>query len=322
MKLIPLFIPLILLFISCSQDQNNKTLTLAHSLPVTHPVHQGIEVFKKELHQLSKGKLNVKIYPDSQLGDEREALELLQIGSLSMTKVSASTLVNFVPEYGVLNIPYIFKNKTHKFKVLEGEIGKSLLEKGNDKWLRGLCFFDAGSRCFYTSKKPIKSAVDVTGLKIRVMNDPVAVKTVKALSGSPTPMAYGELYTALQQGVVDGAENNIPSFVSSRHFEICKYYSFDEHTSMPDVLIMGTKSLERLSAEEKEWVFKAAKISAEAQKGFWEASEKEGLAILEKEGVQLFYPEKKDFTLKTTSVLDSFTDPKIKELIEAIQNVN
>ena len=126
MRFIHLFIPLILLIISCSQDQNNKTLTLAHSLPVTHPVHQGIEVFKKELYQLSNGKLNVKIYPDSQLGDEREALELLQIGSLSMTKVSASTLVNFVPEYGVLNIPYIFKNKTHKFRVLEGKIGKSL----------------------------------------------------------------------------------------------------------------------------------------------------------------------------------------------------
>ncbi|NIJ46246.1 tripartite ATP-independent transporter DctP family solute receptor [Wenyingzhuangia heitensis] len=309
-----------LLCLSCSKTTQEKTLTLAHSLPISHPVHKGIVVFQQELKKLSKGKLDVKIYPDGQLGDEREALELLQIGSISMTKVSAATMANFVPEYGAVSIPYIFRDKEHCFKVLEGEIGKTLLQKGDDRWLRGLCFYDAGSRSFYTTSKPIESAEDVKGLKIRVMNDPTAVKMVSALGGSPTPMAYGELYTALQQGVVDGAENNIPSFVTSRHFEVCKYYSYDEHTYIPDVLIMGTKTLNRLTNQEKEWVYSAAKTSAQAQKKFWENSVNEGLKVLKEAGVQIYRPDKTPFRDQTKSIIEEFKNKSFGNLVEAIQN--
>lgn len=309
-----------LLMASCSELKETKTLTLAHSLPISHPVHKGIVVFQQELKQLSNGKLNVKIYPDGQLGGEREALELLQIGSVAMTKVSAATMANFVPEYGAVSIPYIFRDKEHCFNVLEGEVGKTLLEKGDDRWLRGLCFYDAGARSFYTVKKPVESATDVQGLKIRVMNDPTAVKMVSALGGSPTPMAYGELYTALQQGVVDGAENNIPSFVTSRHFEVCKYYSFDQHTYIPDVLIMGTKTLDRLSDQEKEWVYSAARKSAQAQKKFWEESVSEGLKVLKDAGVEIYNPDKEAFRNKTKEIIEEFKKKSFGNLVEAIQN--
>lgn len=307
-------------FFSCSQLSETKTLTLAHSLPISHPVHKGIVVFQQELEKMSNGKLKVKIYADGQLGGEREALELLQIGSISMTKVSAATMANFVPEYGVVSIPYIFRDKEHCFKVLEGPVGDVLLEKGDERWLRGLCFYDAGSRSFYTAKKPIESVEDVKGLKIRVMNDPTAIKMVSALGGSATPMAYGELYTALQQGVVDGAENNIPSFVTSRHFEVCKYYSYDQHAYIPDVLIVGTKTLDRLTDQEKEWVYASAKKSAQAQKKFWENSVREGLEVLKEAGVEIYHPKKEGFREKTKSVIAGFKDESFVKLIDAIQN--
>ncbi|MDO6737990.1 TRAP transporter substrate-binding protein [Wenyingzhuangia sp. 2_MG-2023] len=310
----------IFLLVACSDLTGTKTLTLAHTLPISHPVHKGIVVFQKELAKISEGNLNVKIFPDGQLGGERETLELLQIGSISMTKVSAATMANFVPEYGAVSIPYVFKDLEHCHRVLEGAVGEILLEKGTERWLRGLCFYDAGSRSFYTAKKPIKTAEDVKGLKIRVMNDPTAIKMVSALGGSATPMAYGELYTALQQGVVDGAENNIPSFVTSRHFEVCKYYSLDQHTYIPDVLIIGTKTLSRLSEQEKAWVFSAAKKSVEAQKKFWQESVSEGLQILKEAGVEIYEPNKDEFREKTKSLMGGFKEESFVKLVKAIKN--
>ena len=168
---------LIILFISaasCEKKDNTKVLYLAHSLPQTHPVHKGILEFKKALEKKSNTKLKVKIFPDAQLGSEREVLELLQIGSVAATKVSAATLSNFVPEYHLLGIPYLFKDKQHQFDVLEGPIGRSILEKGSKFWLRGLCYYDAGSRSFYTSNKAIRTPEDLKGLKIRVMNNQMA----------------------------------------------------------------------------------------------------------------------------------------------------
>ena len=232
---------LIFVMASCKQESDTKVLYLAHSLPQTHPVHKGILEFQKALELNSKGTLKVKIFPDAQLGSEREVLELLQIGSVAATKVSAATLSNFVPEYHLLGIPYLFRDKEHQFNVLEGPVGKSILAKGSKFWLRGLCYYDAGSRSFYTSEKAIRTPDDLKGLKIRVMNNQMAINMVNSMGGSATPLSYSELYTAIQQGVVDGAENNPPSFVSSNHYEISKYYTLDQHSSVPDVLLIGTK---------------------------------------------------------------------------------
>lgn len=256
----------LLAFISCKENKGVNTLYLAHTLPQSHPVHKGIVEFQKAIHEKSNGKLEIKIFPDGQLGSEREVLELIQIGSVAITKVSAATLSNFVPEYQVFEIPYLFRDEDHKFSITEGNVGKSILEKGSKFWLRGLCYYDAGSRNFYTSKKAIRTPKDLKGLKIRVMNSQMAINMVSSLGGSPTPMAYGELYTAIQQGVVDGAENNWPSYVSSNHFEVSKYYTVDEHSSVPDVLVIGTKYWDKLSEQEKIWIQEAADESVETQK--------------------------------------------------------
>ncbi|MWW23762.1 DctP family TRAP transporter solute-binding subunit [Algibacter wandonensis] len=307
---------------SCKKDDDIKMMYLAHTLPQTHPVHKGILEFQKALNAKSGGKIQIKIFPDGQLGSEREALELLQIGSVAVTKVSAATLSNFVPEYHILGIPYLFKDKQHQYDVLEGEVGKSILEKGSKFWLRGLCYYDAGSRSFYTSNKAIRKPEDLKGLKIRVMNNQMAINMVEALGGSPTPMAYGELYTAIQQGVVDGAENNPPSFVSSNHYEVSKYYTLDQHSSVPDVLLIGTKFWEKLTAEEKQWVQEAADESSQAEKVFWQNSVEESMATARKAGVEIIIPDKSLFQEQSKSVLEAFVKdhPEMSEIINKIKN--
>jgi tripartite ATP-independent transporter DctP family solute receptor len=307
--------------VSCSEIRDQKVLYFAHSLPITHPVHKGILDMQKFVNEKSGGKLQIKIFPDGQLGTEREVLELLQIGSIAMTKVSAASMSNFAPEYKVMGVPYLFRDSEHLFSVLEGEVGKELLEGGTEYLLRGLCFYDAGSRSFYTKRKPIQAPDDLKGLKIRVMNDQMSVDMVNTLGASATPMAYGELYTALQQNVVDGAENNIPSFVTSNHYEVCKYYSFDQHSMVPDVVVIGTKFWDTLSDQEKEWLHSAASESVEKQKQYWQETVKENMEVLKKAKVEFNYPEKESFTSKSSPVMERLMeDPKMKEYIEKIKS--
>jgi len=311
---------LTVLLFSCSDFQDKKTLYFAHSLPTSHPVHRGILDMQKYLDEYSGGKLQIKIFPDGQLGTEREVLELLQIGSIAITKVSAGSMSNFAPDYRVTSIPYLFRDNEHLYTVLEGEVGKQLLEGGSEYLLRGLCFYDAGSRSFYSKKKTINTTDDLTGMKIRVMNDQMAVDMVNTLGGSATPMAYGELYTALQQNVVDGAENNIPSFVTSNHYEVCKNYTFDQHTMVPDVVVIGTKFWNLLSDTEKKWLQSAADASVINQRKYWQETVKKNMVVLKKANVQFIYPDKSEFAEKSRPVLERMMkDPKMKVLIEKIK---
>jgi len=308
-----------LLFSSCSSVSDTKVLYFAHSLPISHPVHKGILDMQKLVHEKSGGTVQIKVFPDGQLGSEREVLELLQIGSIAITKVSAASMSNFAPEYQITSIPYLFRDSEHLFKVLEGEVGRYLLDGGSEYLLRGLCFYNAGSRSFYTKSKPVNTPADLEGLKIRVMSDQMSVDMVNTLGGSATPMSYGELYTALQQNVVDGAENNIPSFVTSNHYEVCKNYTFDQHTMVPDVVVVGTKFWNLLNDQEKSWVQDAANESVTNQKQYWEETVKENMKVLKAAGVNFIYPDKTPFVEKSGPVLlRMMKDPKMKTLIEKI----
>lgn len=310
-----------LMLSACSNFQDKKTLYFAHSLPTTHPVHMGILDMQKFLNEKSDGKLQIKIFPDAQLGSEREVLELLQIGSVAMTKVSAASMSNFAPEYQVTSIPYLFRDRAHLFEVLEGEVGKQLLESGSEYLLRGLCFYDAGARSFYTKAKTVNAPTDLTGMKIRVMNDQMSVNMVNTLGGSATPMAYGELYTALQQNVVDGAENNIPSFVTSNHYEVCKNYTFDEHTMVPDVVVVGTKFWNQLNDTEKKWLQEAADESVAMQKKYWQQTVEKNMEVLKAANVNFIYPDKAPFVEKAKAVMEEMMqDPEMKLIIEKIQS--
>ena len=309
----------LLIPISCAERRSVKTIRLAHGLDINHPVHNAMVYLGKRLEAKSDGSLKVIIYPSGQLGAERECLELLQIGSLDITKVSAAVLENFIPEYKVLSIPYVFENKQHAFRVFDGPVGNQMLLLGERYKLRGLTFYDAGSRSFYTKEQTIDSPRDLEGLKIRVQKSNMAVAMVNLLGGAPTPISWGELYTALQQGVVDGAENNLPSFYTSKHYEVCKYYSMNEHTAVPDVLLVGMDSWKRYNRQERDWILEAAKESAIFQRKLWEESERESLDAIIKAGVEVSYPDKALFEEKTKSINKLFeNEPQVLNLIQAI----
>jgi tripartite ATP-independent transporter DctP family solute receptor len=273
------------------------------------------------LFDISSGRMRVDIYPSGQLGQERELIELLQIGSLAMTKVSTAPLEAFVPDMKIFGIPYVFRDHEHSWKIYSGPIGKKLLLAGEKYFLRGMCYYDAGSRSFYTKEKPVNSPLDLEGLKIRVMKSNVAVQMVQALGGSPTPIPWGELYTSLQQGVVDGAENNPPSFYFSRHYEVCKYYSIDEHTSVPDILLMSTVVWNSLSVAEQKWLQQAVDESVVYQKKVWKESSDESLRKVQEAGVEIIYPDKAPFQAAVQEMHEAYKGTSLYELIIEIQAV-
>ncbi len=237
-----------------------------------------------------------------------------------MTKVSAAVLENFAPKMKILGMPYLFRDKQHTYDVLDGAIGQELLDDGEQFWLKGLGYYDAGSRSFY-SKKPINKPSDLKGLKMRVMESVSAMKMVRSFGGSPTPISWGELYTSLQQGVVDGAENNPPSFYLSRHYEVCKYYTLDEHTVIPDVLVGSTHFWNSLTDQEKKWVKQAVKNSVKHQRTLWDAAEKEALSEVKKAGVEIIKPNKALYSEMVQPMYDEVkNDPITYELIQRIKN--
>jgi tripartite ATP-independent transporter DctP family solute receptor len=313
-----------LLLLSCEPDKKAaNSIKLAHGLGVTHPVHEAMVYMADLVAKKSDGKLTLEIYPSSQLGSEKQCLELLQIGSLGMTKVSAAVMENFSPDLRVLGYPYLFRDDEHRFKVYDGAIGKQLLSGSEKYWLKGLTYFDAGNRSFYTKNTPIDKPEDLQGLKVRVMQSPTAIEMVKTFGGSPTPISWGELYTALQQGVVDGAENNLPSFYSSKHYEVCKFLSLDEHTSVPDILAISTIVWDKLKDSEKKWITEAAEEATVYQHKLWKEAEQEALEEVEKAGVEVSYPDKSLFEEKSESMLKALKekDEHLYQLAQQIKKV-
>ena len=310
---------LFFIFSACKTEDETKVIKLAHGLDVNHSVHKAMIKMANDLSEISDGKLTIEIYPSQQLGTERECLELLQIGSLDMTKVSVGVLENFAPKMKVFGLPFLFRDRAHSFSVLDGDIGKRLLADGEKYWLKGLGYYDAGSRSFYTKDRPINTPDDLIGLKVRVMESVTAMDMVNSLGGSPTPISWGELYTSLQQGVVDGAENNPPSFYLSRHYEVCKYYSLDEHTVLPDVLIVGTHFWDELSSEEQNWLQKAVDNSVVYQRKLWKEAENKALEEVQKAGVTIIRPDKKLFEAKVQNLYEKYKDNK--EIYTLIQQI-
>jgi len=297
-----------------------RILKLAHGLNTQHPVHKTMVYLAEQLEKSSDGKLIVQIFPSEQLGNEKECIEALQLGYLAMTKTSTGPMEGFVPRIKIFGLPYVFRDSAHFWKFALGDIGKELLAEGQDKGLKGLCYYDAGARSFY-AKKPINTPADLKGLKIRVMSSIMAMKMVKTMGGSPTPISYGELYSSLDSGVVDAAENNPPSFDTSRHFEICKYYSLDEHVRLPDMLVISTRVWESLDAEQQKLLQAAVDDSVTYGRKLWVEAEKASLEIVKAGGVEIIYPDKTLFQKAVEPMWKEFKDTEIGPLIQQIQEI-
>jgi tripartite ATP-independent transporter DctP family solute receptor len=295
-------------------------LKLGHGLDISHPVHKAMVFMAERVKEKSGGRMEVQIFPSEQLGNEKECIEALQLGYLAMTKTSSAPLEGFVPQMQVFGIPYLFRDSDHLWKVLNGPIGKRILLAGESKRLRGLCYYDAGARSFY-AKKEINSPADLSGMKIRVQNSIMSMKMVQAMGGSPTPVPWGELYTALDQGVVDGAENNSPSFRTSRHYEVCPYYCLDEHTCLPDILVISTRVWSRLSVEQQRILQEAADESVQYQRKIWAEAELKDLETVQQRGAKIVRPDKAAFRESVRPVWEEFDGTEVGELISQIQEV-
>lgn len=303
-----------------------RVLRVAHALPTSHPVHLGIEFMARRAGELSGGRLRLDVFPAEQLGNETQCLEQAQAGTLAITKVSAGAIGNFVTSYRVFSLPYLFRDADHMWHVLEGPVGQSLLDMlavGNDgasSGLRGLAFYDSGSRNFYAAT-PILSPSDLRGLKVRVMSDAVAMDAIQAMGAAATPIPWGELYTSLQQGVVDAAENNPPTLVSSRHYEVSRHYSMTHHMRVPDVLVASSRVWDTLSPEEQGWIQQAAEESVAVQRQLWDEGTEAALAELEQLGVTIHEVDTAPFRDATAPVVAKYRHGVIDDLVRQIEAV-
>jgi len=303
----------------CKGKSDVTVLKLAHSLDIKHPVHHALMFLARRVKEKSNGKMRIDVYPTEQLGSERDCIEHVQLGILAMTKTSSGPMEGFVPAIRVFGLPYLFRDSEHMWKVFEGPIGKELLAAGESKGLKGLCFYDAGARSFYTTDKKIETPADLAGMKIRVLKSEMSMRMIRAMGGSATPIDWGELYTSLQQGVVDGAENNPPSYYTSRHYEITRYFSLDEHLRLPDILVISPRIWKQLSPEARGILTEAVAESVAYQRELWKKMELKALAEVEKAGVTVIRPDKKPFRDKVQSLWAEFEGTEVGELAKRIQ---
>lgn len=219
----------------------------------------------------SNGELTLKLYAGSQLGSERDTLELATFGGIDINRVALAPLNSIEPLTSIPALPFIFNNVAHMRAAMDGAPGRAVLASLEKHGLIGLCYYDSGARSFYNTKKPIRTPDDMRGMKLRVQNSDLYLALVKALGANPTPMPLGEVYQSLVQGVIDGAENNWPSYYEGRHFEVAKYYSLTRHVIAPEVLVMSAQSWRRLSAKQQEIIQQAAVESVPLMRKLWDA---------------------------------------------------
>lgn len=263
------------------QDENaldspgRIVLRLADEQMAGYPTVHGDEAFARLVGEYSGGRIKVEVYPQAQLADEKGALELVQAGKIDFARVSVSSLVPFQPLLEVFRMPYLYRDADHRWKVLEGEIGHYFLDSMTEEGLVGLVYYDTGARSFYNSEKPIRTVEDIKGMRIAIEDSDLMFCIVQALDAVPVPLSFGDFYDALQNGAVDGAENGLPSYGSSSHHEVARYYSVDEHIRVPNMVVASKISLDKLSAEDQEIIRKAAKESQAVELAAWAAYAKE-----------------------------------------------
>ncbi|MHC4122857.1 MAG: TRAP transporter substrate-binding protein [Planctomycetota bacterium] len=305
--LILLLLSISVLVNGCGKTEkgNKIILKVASVLPADHPSSEALEFFSKRLAEISKGKIEVRLFLNSQLGKESETIEMCQAGNLEMVFMSVAPLTQFIPELNALSMPFIFRDSQHMYKVVDGPIGKHFSQKLNAINLETLCFFDSGSRNIMTKKGPINRPEDLKGMKIRVMSAPLMVATIEALGASAIPMNQGEVYTALQTGVLDGWENNPPTTLSFKMYETgCIYYAHTKHLMVSDLLLINRKLYEALDDQTRAYINTVAKEATLKQRELWQQSEQKTIKKLEELGMKFNKVDKTIFSQRVDNVYE------------------
>jgi tripartite ATP-independent transporter DctP family solute receptor len=297
---------------------------LSDNQPGDYPTTIGDNKFAELVKERTGGRIQIDVYHSAQLFDEKSAIEQIQLGGLAFCRVNAQPLSDFTPALGVLSLPYIFRDEDHLWKVLNGPVGQEILDEMEADSMIGLVYYDSGSRSFYNSKREVKSPEDMKGLKIRVQESKLMMGLVSALGASPTPMSYGEVFTGLQSGTIDGAENNWPSYYSTSHYEVARYFTLDHHTRTPEVLCMSKAVWDTLSEEDRKIIKEAAVESQAIQRSSWKEYEAKSIDAIRNGGKNTI-TEVADVTewQKAVESVYSTIDlgPKRDEYIQKIQEV-
>jgi tripartite ATP-independent transporter DctP family solute receptor len=292
--------------------------------PEGYPTVEAVEEMGKELAKDTSGRLSVQMYASMQLGGEKEAIEQAQVGAIALARVSVGTLGPVIPDLNVLNLPFLFRSTEHAEKVLDGAIGQELLDKVTNNPtanMVGLCWMDAGARNMYDTKRPIKDMADLKGLKMRVMGNPMFVDMMNDLGGNGVPMGYDQVFTSLQTGVIDGAENNTPSFVYDNHYQVAKYYTLTEHLIVPEMLVFSKPIWKKLSKDDQALVRKLARQAQMRERVLWNVYQDKAIAKMKEAGIQIItVKDKAPFQAAVKPVWDKYA-PQFADLIKRIQAV-
>ena len=292
--------------------------------PLGYPTVEAVVRMGKKLEAATNGRLSIQMYPSMQLGGEKEMIEQAQVGALQIARISVGPMGPIVPELNVFNLPFMFRDNIHMEKVIDGPIGDELMKKLSDHptaGLIGLAWMNAGSRNVYNSKHPVKTVADLKGLKIRMMGNPVFVDTMNSLGGNGVAMGFDQLVNAMQTGVVDGAENNEPSYESGQHFRYAKYYSRTGHLMIPEILVYSKKSWETLSKDDQALITKFSKEAQQEQRKLWYEREEESLKKIKEAGAQVNdVADRKPFQAAVKPVWDKYGGQHAA-LIQRIQDV-
>lgn len=293
------------------------TFRLAETHPADYPTTMGDKKFAELVNERTKGRIKIEVFPSSQLGEEKAVLEQIQLGAIEFTRVSASPLAEFNKAFGVFSLPYIFDNNDHMWKFLNSDAGNKILDGLEKSKMKGLAYYDGGARNFYT-KAPVAKVEDLKGMKIRVQQNKINMDLIAALGASATPMPYGEVYSGLQTGVIDGAENNSPSYLTANHYQAVKNFILDGHQRVPEVLLISKVTWDKLSDEDRKIIKQAAIDSVATQRDLWEKFEKESMEKLKANGVVVTeVKDVKPWQAAVKPVIDKYV-ADYKEQLDAI----
>ncbi|MGH8849552.1 MAG: TRAP transporter substrate-binding protein [Casimicrobiaceae bacterium] len=304
--------------------QQKQVWKAADVHPAGYPTVVAVENFGKKMEKATNGRISVQMYGTMQLGGEKEMIEQAQVGALQFARVSVGALGPVIDDLNVFNMPYLFRSTAHMQRVIDGPIGQELMDKvtNNPKaGLVALCWMDAGARSLYDTKKPIRSIADLKGMKFRVMGNPMFVDMMNSLGGNGVSMGYDQVFNALQTGVVDGAENNPPSFVFDNHYQVAKYYTLDEHLIVPEMLVFSKKTWNTLSKDDQALLVKFGREAQFEERVLWEKYEKAAMDKARAAGIQIIeIADKKPFQAAVKPVWDKY-GPKYADVIKRIQEV-
>jgi len=301
------------------KDTYAYTFRLAENHPVTHPTTQADIEFARRVEEETGGRIKIIVYPDQQLGAEPQVIEQVGFGAIDFTRVSVANLVGTVPDLNVLQMPYLYESREHMWRVLESDIGDELLERVGDYGFIGLTWFDAGSRGFYTRDRPIEKLEDLKGLTIRMMENSLMLEVSKAMGFTGILKPYAEIYSLIQQGDADGAENNFSSYLTSLHYQVAPYYTMDEHLRIPEILIGSKIALSHLSDKDMAIIKRVAKETTLYQKKLWSEMEEKAKEQLVNEGVKIIeIKDRSAFVQAVQPVYDNY-EKQYGELIRRIK---